>query len=272
MISVVIPAYNEERRIPATLRAIHRYLAAASEPFEILVVDDGSRDGTVGVVNRLQAELSQVSLIRLPSNQGKGRAVQEGVLRACGDIILFTDADQSTPIEYLSHLLAPMRQHGCQVAIASRGVAGAQLLKVQSSWRRFLGKAFGALMRTVLITGVQDSQCGFKCFTREAARTIFSSLACANGLFDMEALLLASRHGYRVAEIPVRWVHDPDSRLTYNVWGALGLLQELLRIRRRWGVRWPERVRVLHVTSSHVDFVSTHAEAIFAPVDATRTS
>lgn len=272
MISVVIPAYNEARRIPATLRAVHRHLTAVGEPFEILVMDDGSRDGTVGVVNRLRVELPGVSVIQLPANCGKGRAVREGMLRACGDFVLFTDADQSTPIGYLPHLLAPIRQQGCEVAIGSRGVAGSQLLKVQSAWRRFLGRAFGALMRTVLITGVRDSQCGFKCFTREAAARIFPHVTCANALFDMEVLLLAARYGYRVAEIPVRWVHDPDSRLTYNVRGSLMLLRELLRIRRHWRVGWPERVRVLHVLPSHVDFASTQAEAIFAPVDAARTS
>jgi dolichyl-phosphate beta-glucosyltransferase len=252
-VSVVIPAYNEERRIPATIRATHQYLTAQGANFEILVVDDGSQDRTAEAVRTLSQEFSTLKLVQLGRNCGKGRAVREGMLRAEGDLILFTDADQATSVDHLSKLLVPMQERGCQIAIASRAMKGAVLLRRPARYRVALGNGFGFLVRALLIQGVKDTQCGFKCFTREATRKIFSQLTCQNVLFDTEVLLLAARHGYRVAEVPVRWVHDPDSRLLYDFWDALGLLRELFRIRRSWGVRWPERVQVISGAAAAIE-------------------
>lgn len=243
-ISVVIPAFNEEKRISAAIRSIHVYLMEQGADFEILVVDDGSRDRTASVVSELRRQFPVLKLVQLERNFGKGRAVTEGMLRAQGDFVLFTDADQSTTIDHLPRLVAPMKELGCQVAIASRGVKGATLLRRQARHREALGKLFGFVMRLFLVRGVKDTQCGFKCFTREAAHTIFSKVTCQNALFDMEVLLLAGRYQYWIAEVPVTWVHNPDSRLVYNLRGSLGLLRELLRIRCHWGIGLPVKFRV----------------------------
>jgi dolichyl-phosphate beta-glucosyltransferase len=246
-LSVVIPAFNEERRIEGAVRAIHSYLTEQRANAEILVVDDGSVDRTAGAVSALQSALPGVKLLRLGRHYGKGRSVAEGMLNALGQFVLFTDADQSTSIEHLPLLLRPMLDGKCQLAIASRSVKGAVLVRRQPWYRELLGKGFGVVMRALLVRGVRDSQCGFKCFTRDAAHTVFSELVCQNGLFDMEALLIAARHGLRAAEVPVRWSHDPDSRLRYSPLKALGLFLELLKIRRRWRVGWPERLDVVPV-------------------------
>lgn len=243
-LSVIIPAFNEERRLPGTIRSINGYLTEEGADFEILVVDDGSQDQTAAVVRELANEFSALKLVQLERNCGKGRAVKEGILRARGDFILFTDADLSTPMNHLPDLLATIREQSCHIAIASRTVKGAKLIRRQVWYREAMGKLFGHLMRALLIRGVRDSQCGFKCFTREAARTTFSKLTCQNALFDMEILVIAGRHGYRIAEVPVAWSHDPDSRLVYNLRGSLSLLHEFLRIRRHWQVGFPVKLDV----------------------------
>lgn len=248
-LSVVIPAYNEERRIAAAIRAVSGYLAGAGMRFEIIVVDDGSSDRTSEVVTAARADLSGLNLVRLDRNSGKGRAVQAGVLQARGEYIFFVDADQSTPIDQLSLLLSPLVEGRCDAAIASRALPGSRLLRRQTGPRRLLGKAFGHGFRALLVRGICDSQCGFKGFTRAAARTLFTQATSPTAIFDMEILLLAGRAGMTVAEIPVTWTHDPESRLTYNFRQSIGLVRELLRIRRHWRVRFPVKVNVIDLVS-----------------------
>lgn len=244
-LSVVVPAYNEESRISRAIHAVHGYLTTHGANFEIIVVDDGSTDRTTEIVSNLQRIFASVKLVRLGHNFGKGRAVSKGMLRAEGAFILFTDADQSTSIDQLPHLLVAMQEWGCQVAIGSRSASGAILIRRQAWYREALGKAFGCLMRAILVRGMKDSQCGFKCFTREAARQIFLEVTCQNALFDMEVLLLAARRGYRVAEVPVCWIHDPDSHLVYSVGQSLRLLREFFRICYHYGVGWPVKLDVI---------------------------
>ena len=228
-LSVVIPAYNEEERLRRHIPDIQRHLAG--KPHEIIVVNDGSRDGTARVAAQLGARV-----IDLQPNRGKGAAVKAGMLAARGRYVLFTDADQSTPIGEVDKLLAKVGQ-GYDVAIGSRAAAGAEVARAQAWYRAWAGKLFGVATRWLVIGGVEDTQCGFKLMTREAAQKVFPQVTSVTAIFDIEMLAVAVREGYRVAEVPVRWVHDPDTRIPYNLRRAIRVWGELLRIKRVVGKR-----------------------------------
>ncbi|OGB94331.1 MAG: hypothetical protein A3H39_10535 [candidate division NC10 bacterium RIFCSPLOWO2_02_FULL_66_22] len=243
-LTVIVPAFNEERRLPRAIHDIAGFLRSQDAEFEIIVVDDGSRDGTADTVAAFQAQDDHLRLMRLPQNQGKGAAVKAGMVGARGDVLLFTDADQSTSIDQLPRLLFPLLRSGFDIAIGSRAAKGARIVTGQVWYRQKLGKTFGVLAKLLLVRGYADSQCGFKCFRREAALAIFPYLTSNTALFDMEVLLLAARRGFRVAEVPVVWRHDPDSRLVYDLRKALAIVRELLRLRREWKVVLPARADV----------------------------
>jgi len=232
-LSIVIPAYNECERLPPTLDRILRYLGDREGTAEILVCDDGSTDGTSAVAERILAAQDRTSWRVLPAarNEGKGAAVRRGVLAAAGESILFSDADLSTPIEEIRKLEAAL-SGGADVAIGSRGRPDSEVEVSQPFYREMMGRVFNTIVRTALVHGICDTQCGFKLFRREAARRVFER-AKANGLaFDVEILLLARRLGYRIEEVPVRWIDSPDSRVTL-VGGPISMLLDLLRIRVR---------------------------------------
>jgi dolichyl-phosphate beta-glucosyltransferase len=205
-ISIIIPAYNEERRLPATLRRVIDYLRSGNWGFaEIVVVDDGSTDGTVGVAERMRAEYPDLRVLRNPGNRGKGYAVRHGMMKCAGEWALFTDADLSAPIEELDKLWQAAEQDGAQVAVGSRAL-DRQLIGVHQSWfRENAGRFFNLVMR--LITGLpfHDTQCGFKLFEARAAREIFGRQLLDGFGFDVEALFIGRRLGYREIEVPVRW-------------------------------------------------------------------
>jgi len=225
-LSVVIPAYNEERRLSSTLARIQRYLAAQSYSFEIIVVDNASTDHTWQV-----AKEAGVQVLPEP-RRGKGAAVRTGMLAARGENILFSDADLSTPIEEVQKLLAALRA-GNDVAIASRGLPGS-ILAVRQPWHReMVGRAGNILVRMLAVRGVTDTQCGFKLFPREIARRLFSAQRMTGIAFDMEILFLAQRRGLKIAEIPVTWIDSPDSRIN-RVRDSLDAVKDLLRIRWNW--------------------------------------
>jgi dolichyl-phosphate beta-glucosyltransferase len=234
-LSVVIPAYNEEERLKKHLPAIQAYLAGRS--YEIIVVNDGSKDGTARVAQALG-----VRLIDLNPNRGKGGAVKAGMLAAEGRYVLFTDADQSTPISEMEKLLEKL-DAGYDIAIGSRAVPGSEVEQPQVWYRALAGKLFGVGARTLCIRGVHDSQCGFKAMKREVAQKVFRQVTSNSAIFDIEMLVVATREGYRVAELPVHWVHDPDTRIPYNLRRALRIWGELFRIRRAQRVGWPLKVR-----------------------------
>ncbi len=243
-ISIIIPAYNEEVRIEKTIWEIDSFLKLHGADFEIVVVDDGSQDGTSGIVRELQNHCTALRLLRLPRNCGKGAAVKAGMLHARGQFLAFTDADQSTSIDQLLKLLIPMLKDGFDIAIGSRGVRGSRVIQGQAWYRQLLGKAFGWLGKILLVRGYGDSQCGFKCFRRDAAVKIFPLVTSNTVLFDLEALLLAGLHHLRVVEVPVAWVHNPDSRLVYNVHRSVRIFRELLRLRKQWNVLFPVKVDI----------------------------
>ena len=225
-LSVVIPAYNEERRLPMTLSAILAYLRGRARPFEVVVADDGSADGTACVARDAGAE---VRVLGLP-HRGKGAAVRAGVLASGGDLVLLTDADLSTPIAELDRLVAALE--GRDIAIGSRNVAGARVAVPQRVDRRVMGRAFNLLVQALLLPGVRDTQCGVKLFRRDAALAVFERCRSDGFAFDVEALALARRLGYRVAEVPVEWHNSRDSRVRPLV-DVPRMFLELLAIRRR---------------------------------------
>jgi glycosyltransferase involved in cell wall biosynthesis len=232
VLSVVVPAYNEADRLPPTLEAIRRHLDGSDETYEVIVVDDGSRDGTAETAERLCSSWPQLQVIRLDRNRGKGAAVRAGMLRARGEHRLFSDADLSTPIDELPRLRAEL-QGRCAVAIASRGAKGARIA-VHQQWRReFMGRTYNRLLRLLVLPGIHDSQCGFKVFTAEAAVACFEPLRTLRFGFDAEALLRARRKGWAIAEVPVNgWRHVEASRV-HAIRDSGRMLIDLARLRLR---------------------------------------
>ena len=229
MLSVVIPAYNESARLPATLVRLRDYLDSAGEPYQVIVVDDGSSDDTVAQAESTAATWPQMCVLRLPRNMGKGAAVRAGMLAASGEQRLFTDADLSAPIEELPKL----REHlspACQVVIGSRAVAGSVIEEHQPGRRETMGRVYNKLLQFVALRGLNDTQCGFKLFTAEAAEKCFGPLRTLRFGFDAEVLLRARRLGLGIAEVPVRWGHREDSRVS-AMRDSLRTLYELMVLR-----------------------------------------
>lgn len=228
-LSIVIPAFNEGTRLPATLDALLAFLDSETRRAEVIVVDDGSRDDTSAQVRRYESIDARVRLIRLPQNRGKGYAVRTGVVNAAGRLVLFADADGATPFDMLARLEAQL-QAGARVAIGSRGVRD-RTTRVQARlYRRVLGRLFHAVVRTFAVHGITDTQCGFKLFDAEVAHDLFSRMRMSGFSFDVEVLLMAIRSGYRVAEVPVNWTHQPGSKVRVLRDGML-MARDVLRIR-----------------------------------------
>jgi dolichyl-phosphate beta-glucosyltransferase len=233
VISVVIPAYNEADRLPATLLRVREYFDGAGEEYEVIVVDDGSADSTVAVVRHAAESWPELSVYALGLNQGKGAAVRAGMLRARGEHRLFSDADLSTPIEELPRL----REHlggRCAVAIASRALPGSTIDVHQPGQREMMGRTYNRLVQLLVLPGLHDTQCGFKLFTAQAAVTCFEPLRTNGFGFDAEVLVRGRRHGWEVAEVPVHWSHREDSRVNALRDSGMVLVDLLrLRVRRR---------------------------------------
>jgi dolichyl-phosphate beta-glucosyltransferase len=229
-LSIIIPAWNEEKRIGASLQAIKGYLAGKPFAAEVLVVDDGSTDRTSEVTRRALEGRVAHRVIRLETNQGKGHAVKTGVLASSGKVILFTDADLSTPVEELDKFLAKLDE-GFDVVIGSRALPGCDIRVRQARPREAMGKFFNRLVRLFVMDGCLDTQCGFKVFRRAAAMDLFSRLRTKGFAFDVELLVLARKSGFRVAEIPVVWCNFEPSRVRM-VRSSWQMLKELMRIRR----------------------------------------
>jgi len=236
-LSILVPSYNEEQRILPTLARIVEYMDERDAPYEIIVVDDGSRDATRQVVHTFAANHAMVRLESYddergnPLNRGKGYAVRRGVLAAKGRNILFSDADLSTPIEEMEKLLPSINEGKCGVAIASRALAGSNLAVHQPWYREAMGRTFNAFVQRLAVPGIQDTQCGFKAFSGEAARRIFNKARIDGFGFDTEVLFLARKYGYRVLEVPVTWRHRENSRVSPFV-APFQMMRELLQVRR----------------------------------------
>jgi dolichyl-phosphate beta-glucosyltransferase len=242
-LSVVIPAYNERERLTRFAPGIVEFLRSRGQTFEIIVVNDGSTDDTAAVTRTLSKTFGTFRLIDLNPNRGKGGAVKAGMLDAKGDYILFTDADQSTPITEVDKLLEAMERGGYDMAIGSRSMPGAHAEQPQVWYRALAGKLFGIGTRLLCISGLYDTQCGFKVMKRDVAQKVFPQVTSNSAIFDIEMLVVATREGYRIAEIPVKWVHDPDTRIPYNLRRAIKIWLELFRINRAQHVTWALKAR-----------------------------
>ncbi len=228
MVSIIIGAYNEEKRLTKTLRAIHAYLTDRKTAYEIIVVNDGSTDRTAAVVAELTPHIPNLRLIGYERNRGKGYALRTGVLASKGDVVLVSDADLSTPIEELDTLLPYLSEHG--VVIGSRALALSRIIVRQPWWRKGMGKTFNRIVKLLIMDDFQDTQCGFKLFSGTAARDLFRDARIDRFAYDVEILALAKKKGYRIAEVPIKWLNDPDSKVS-PVRDSLKMLIDLIRIR-----------------------------------------
>jgi dolichyl-phosphate beta-glucosyltransferase len=232
-LSIVIPAYNEERRLPSTLDVILAWLDAAShQDAELLIVDDGSTDGTAAVVENRAAGEPRLRLLRNPGNRGKGYAVRHGMLEAKGDWILSTDADLSAPIEELPKLLAAAEAQGAAIAIGSRALDRTLIGVHQSQWREMSGIVFNGVMRLTTGLPFADTQCGFKVFRRDAACRVFKRQRLDGFSFDVEDLFIAHTLKIPTIEVPVRWNNVEGTKV--SLLQGLASFLDLLRIRWNW--------------------------------------
>jgi dolichyl-phosphate beta-glucosyltransferase len=228
--SIVIPAYNEAKRIPHTLDEVLAFIEAQSWDAEVIVVNDGSTDDTAAVVRGFCAQHPAVFLIDNPVNCGKGQAIRDGVERASGDVILFTDADNSTPIEDVEKLL-PALEDGADIAIGSRWVDPKLQAQPQPWYRRLNGRLYNLLLRSILGMDFKDTQNGFKAYTRRAAKTIFALQKIAGWGFDAETLYLARHFGFTVREIPVGYIYYAEGSKIHPYRDGARMVTELLKVK-----------------------------------------
>lgn len=229
-LSLIIPAYNEALRLRPSLGKIAAYLRACDFATELVLVDDGSSDGTADVARELLEGQVTYRILRNEPNRGKALSVKRGLLEGHGQVLLFSDADLSTPIEEADKLLAEIRA-GADVAIASRQLPGSILTIHQPWYREIGGKVFGKLNQAVLLPGIPDSQCGFKAFTRDAAHRILEHQKLSGWAFDAELLYIARKLGLKIAQVPVTWINDPNSKVKMLTDGVK-MVGDLLRVKR----------------------------------------
>jgi dolichyl-phosphate beta-glucosyltransferase len=227
-ISLVIPAYNEQARLASTLDKAAIYLSDRGLSYEILVVDDGSRDHTVDVAREFDD--CEVRVIRHKQNRGKGAAVRTGILASCGDKVLLSDADGSTPIRELEKLESRLSES--PLVFGSRAVEGAEVRRHQPFYRELMGKTFNRIIRLVGVRGVNDTQCGFKLLAGDVARELAAELTIDGFAYDVELVWLARRRGFSIAEVGVVWVNSPDSKVD-PIRSSLAMLRDVILMRFR---------------------------------------
>ena len=251
LLSIVIPAYNECARIEGTLERVMGCVQKRGWDAEVLVVDDGSTDETVTVVQRWMERHERLHLIKNPGNRGKGYSVRNGLLQAAGDIVMFTDADLSAPMEEAERLFAAI-ESGADVAIGSRWLDKQKQTVHQPLYRRFFGRCFNRVTRVVMGLPFKDTQCGFKAFRRESAQVIFRLQRIERWGFDPEILFIARKLKYRIVEVPVTWGHDERSRMSYLKDG-MKMLEEMAVIRyNSLAGRYDEAIAAMKDTSTMV--------------------
>lgn len=232
-LSIIIPAYNEGKKIEATLKSVAFYLKTKPIWADVIVINDGSRDETKHICESVMPQLAsqEVSYCLLSNdrNRGKGYSIKKGVSQAQGEYILYSDADLSTPIEEMEKFL-PFLKDKYDIVLGSRALKESQILVHQPWYREKMGKVFNLLVRTLVLRGIKDTQCGFKCFRKEAAKKIFAQLVTDGFAFDVEALVLAKKMNFKVKEVPIKWVNHPESKV-HPVKHSLAMLLELMKIR-----------------------------------------
>lgn len=228
-LSVIIPVYNEEKRIHGTLESVNTYLSKRAYDYEILVVNDGSQDGTAAVVNKLMPAIKNLRLVGNKENHGKGWVVRQGMLEAQGDHRLFMDADNSTTIDQIENFL-PYFSEGYDIVIGSRQIEGANIAVKQPWIRDFLGGVFRLIVHILVPLGLTDSQAGFKIFSAKAAQAILPKQTLFGGSFDVEILAIARKMGFKIKEVPIKWINDTDSKFG-GLKSMIKMLLELLKVR-----------------------------------------
>lgn len=247
--SIVIPAFNEAHRIPATLKSVVDCIREHGWFAEVVVVDDGSTDRTVQVVRAFATGAPEVRLLQNPGNRGKGYSVRAGMLQALGEVVMFTDADLSAPMEEAERLFAAIAG-GAEIAIGSRWLESGRQTHRQPFYRQFFGRCFNAVTRLVMGLKFADTQCGFKAFTRGAAQTVFQLQTIERWGFDPEILFIALKRGYRIEEVPVSWAHDERTRMSYLKDG-MKMLEEIAIV--RWNAllgRYGKQIEHIHRAST----------------------
>jgi len=228
-LSIIVPAFNEERRLPPTLIDVIDFFDRGALSYEVLVIDDGSTDGTAEVVRKFERVRNQVRLIQLPRNYGKGHAVRLGVLNSRGSRILFADADGATPIQEFERLHAALSS-GADVAIGSRALSSTETKVATSIHRRLLGRVFNKCVNMVLLPSIADTQCGFKMFTRKAALFLFRRQRADRFSFDVELLYMAHKADLAIKEVPINWRNVPGSKVNL-VLDSLSMLRDVFRFK-----------------------------------------
>lgn len=228
-LSVIIPAFNEEARLPVYLNKVLAYLNNLGISYEILVVDDGSVDSTAKVVEHFSMKDQRIKLVQLASNRGKGFAVKTGMLRAIGELRLFADADGATPITELERLKQSI-DAGADIAIASRALHDGSSVVRAHLHRKVMGTIFSGLVRLVAVRGIKDTQCGFKLFTAESAQRLFSLQQIDDFGFDVEILFISRKHGYRICEVPVNWRDVKGSKVRL-LQDSMKMFSDIFRVR-----------------------------------------
>ena len=243
--SIVIPAYNEAARIANALESVVGCIRSHGWNAEVVVVDDGSRDETAPIVRQFAAREPRIRLLQNPGNRGKGYSVRNGMLQSLGEIVMFTDADLSAPIEEAEGLFSALAA-GADIAIGSRWLERTRQTIRQPLYRQFFGRCFNAVTRMIMGLPFADTQCGFKAFTRAAAQTVFQLQTIERWGFDPEILFIALKRGYKVVEVPVSWAHDERTRISYLKDG-IRMLQDISIV--RWNAllgRYEKQVERIH--------------------------
>lgn len=231
-LSIVIPAFNESQRIISTLHKISSYIPSKFDIYEIIVVDDGSTDDTSPLVSSISNELRNIHLIKENKNRGKGFAVKKGVLCSSGSLVLYCDSDMSTPIEEMGKML-PWIERGYDIIVGSRGLKESQIIVRQPWYRELMGRIFNLFVQALIMRGIEDTQCGFKLLRGDVAREIFKKVQLAGFSFDVEALFIAKKSGFRIKEVPVQWANSSNSRVSI-VHDPIKMFKDLFRIRYYW--------------------------------------
>jgi len=230
-LSVIVPCYNEEKRLPDTLLEMDKFFSEKDYAYEIIVFDDGSKDKTKEVASNFKKMIKNLKVLGDKENHGKGYVVKRGMLEAKGKFRLFADADNSTPIQEIDKLL-PFFEKGYDIVIGSRAKGGREKnIKIeQPLYRRMLAKCGNIAISALAVKGIRDTQCGFKCFTKEATEYIFNKTRINRWGFDIEALAIAQKKGYKIQDVPVSWYNSAESRVR-PIKGAITTLGELLKIK-----------------------------------------
>lgn len=240
-LSVVIPAYNEESRLPKMLNEALDYLAKQIFDYEIIVVDDGSSDQTAEVAKQYSEKT--IKVIKLSQNQGKAEAVKQGIMAAQGELVLFADADGSTPFIEIEKLLNQY-QKGYPVVIGSR--SDEHLIKIRQPFhRRMVGKLLRWLSKVMVLRDITDTQCGFKLFNTKLAKELFSEMKSKSPIFDIEILILAALKKEPIAEVPVVWINNKESKIPFSAKRALSVLGELWIFKKNYHIFWPIKTRTI---------------------------